>query len=207
MDRGGKEVKKVKSWRMATWNLQGGLLDPIKTIMVGDDLTKNGIDFVALQEVQSKEEKFQGLGKNHIEILLPKGKGSGLGFAVARKHKEKIMSFRIFSERVASVTIRAEEKKGTKMLTIINVHAPTFIINLETPEQYWNLRDRACKVTQWRPVVKGIMNQYEKGRRRLDCLELREGKRRRKEVKRKIPGQIGRVPRKRVRWGGGGEGV
>jgi len=51
------------------------------------------------------------------------------------------------------------------------------------------------------------MNQYEKGRRRLDCLELREAKRRRKEAKRKLPGQTGRVPRKRVRWGEGGEGV
>ena len=127
-------MKKVKSWRMATWNLQGGLLDPMKTIMVGNDLTKNGIDFVALQEVQSREEKIQGLGRNYIEILLPKGKGSGLEFAVARKHKEKIMSFRIFSERVASVTIRAEEKKGTKMLTIINVHSPTLALTRKSPE-------------------------------------------------------------------------
>ena len=87
MNRGFKEVKKVKSWRIATWNLQGGLLDPIKTIMVRDDLTKNEIDFVAIQEVQSKDEKLQALGKNYFEILLPKGKGSGLAFAVARKHK------------------------------------------------------------------------------------------------------------------------
>jgi hypothetical protein len=103
----------------------GGLLDPIKTIMVGDDLTKNEIDFVALQEVQSKEEIIQDMGKNYIEILVPKGKGSGLGFAVARRHKEKIISFKVFSERVVSITLRAEEKKGTKMLAIINVHAPT----------------------------------------------------------------------------------
>ena len=136
-------MEKVKRWRIATWNLQGGLMDPIKTIMVGDDLTNNEIDFVALQEVQSKEEKIQGLGKNYIEILMPKGKGSGLGFAVARKHKA---------------------------------------------------------------VLKGITDHNERGRRRVDCQELREGKRRRREAKRKAPSQTGKIPTKRVRWGGG-EGV
>ena len=62
-NREAKEVKEVKTWRIATWNLHGGMLDPIKAIMVGDDLTKNKIDFVALQEVQSKEEKIQDLDK------------------------------------------------------------------------------------------------------------------------------------------------
>ena len=61
------------------------MLDPIKTIMVGDDLTKNEIDFVAFQEVQSKQERIQDLG---------------LGFAVAKRHKENIVSFKIFLERV-----------------------------------------------------------------------------------------------------------
>ncbi len=62
-NRGVKKVKEVKSWRIATWNLQGGLLDPIKIIMVGDDLTKNERDFVAFQEVQSKQERIQDLGR------------------------------------------------------------------------------------------------------------------------------------------------
>jgi exonuclease III len=62
-NRGVKKVKEVKSWRIATWNLQGGLLDPIKTIMVGDELTKNERDFVAFQEVQSKQERIQDLGR------------------------------------------------------------------------------------------------------------------------------------------------
>ena len=65
------------------------------------------------------------MGDNLFEILVAKGKGSGLGFAVARKHKDKIKAFKVFSERVASVTLREEEKKGNKTLTIINVHAPT----------------------------------------------------------------------------------
>jgi hypothetical protein len=43
-------------------------MEPIQTIMVGFGLTKNEIDFVALQEVQSKEERVQALGKNFLEI-------------------------------------------------------------------------------------------------------------------------------------------
>ena len=61
-------------------------------------------------------------------------------------------------------------------------------INLNTSEDFWNLRDRARKVQLWKPVVKGIANQYEKRRRRFDCSELREGKRRRREAKRKLSG-------------------
>ena len=52
------------------------------------------------------------MGDNFFEILVAKGKGPGLGFAVARKHKDKIKAFKVFSERVASVTLREEEKKG-----------------------------------------------------------------------------------------------
>ena len=41
-------------------------------------------------------------------------------------------------------------------------------INLKSSEEFWNLRDRARKVQQWRPVVKGIANQYEKCKQRMD---------------------------------------
>jgi hypothetical protein len=61
-------VKEVKNWRIAIWSLHGGLLNPIKTIMVEDDLTKYEMDFVALQEVQSKEEKIQALGKTIVSV-------------------------------------------------------------------------------------------------------------------------------------------
>ena len=62
------KVKDVRSWRIANLKVHGGSMDPIKTIMVGDDLTKNEIDFIALQEVQSKEERVQALGKKFLEI-------------------------------------------------------------------------------------------------------------------------------------------
>ena len=76
-------------WRMATWNVHGGLTASIKSIMVSQDLFSLKVDFVALQETQ---------GKLDI-ILFPKGAGSGLGFAIANSHWSKVFSSHLYSDR------------------------------------------------------------------------------------------------------------
>ena len=71
---------------------------------------------------------------------------------------------------------------------------------MKMSKEFWNLRDKARKATQWKPVVKVIANHYEKARRRMDCVHLREGKERRRAAKCKNSGHTDKIPVKRVRW-------
>jgi len=123
------------TWKIGTWNLHGGYMDPIKAIMVSNDFNSLQMDFVALQEVQSKVERTSNLGVEYYQIILPKGDESGLGFVVAQKHKQRIASFKIFSDRVASITLKVEKKGGEKDLTIINLHAPTLASTRTDPDK------------------------------------------------------------------------
>jgi hypothetical protein len=120
-------------WKMATWNVHGGLTALIKSIMVSQDLSLLKLDFVALQETQSKLDVVQPLGPHFRAILFPKGSGSGLGIAIANSQWSKVFSSQVYSDRIAVLTLRASEGLPLKFLSIINVHAPTLASTRDDP--------------------------------------------------------------------------
>ncbi len=102
-------------WRMATWNVHGGLTASIKSIMVSQDLSLLKLDFVALQETQSKLDIAQSLGPHIRAILFPKGSGSGLGFAIANSQWSRVFSSQVYSDRIAVLTLRlARRPRGVR---------------------------------------------------------------------------------------------
>ncbi len=114
-NQGAKEVKEVKSWRIASWNLHGGLMDLIKIIM----------------EVQNKEEeKNSSSGQELSRDIGAQGEGIRAGICCGKKAQGKTYVI----QELLGKSVKAKEKKGTKMLTIINVHAPTLASTRENPE-------------------------------------------------------------------------
>ena len=99
-------------WRMATWNVHGGLMSSIKSIMVSQDLFSLRIDFAALQETQGKLDVSQPFGPHYRVILFPKGAGSGLGFAIANSQWSKVFSSGWYSDRIVVLTLRDIENIG-----------------------------------------------------------------------------------------------
>lgn len=129
-------------WRFATWNVHGGLTASVKSIMVSQDLFSLKLDFVALQETQSKLDVVQPLGPHFRVILFPKGCGSGLGFAIANSQWSRVFSSQLFSDRIAVLTLRASEGRSSKFLSIINLHAPTLASARDDPaktEEFYRL--------------------------------------------------------------------
>ena len=96
---GRKRKANSQVWRIASWNLHGGLMAPVKSIMVSQDLSALSIDFVALQETQCKLDVVQSLGHQYQVILFPKGSATGLGFAVANSQWSKLRPGKIQSSQ------------------------------------------------------------------------------------------------------------
>ena len=133
MSKARKVLRKSKTTKFATWNLNGKLHEPVRQEELFRDMSGKGICFAALQETGWKTEaEVNGQKGEQIINFESKIEGyRGLGFYISPAWKERIVTSKLVNNRIAVIRFKAWEKEE---LVIINVYGPTMVRTIDDPE-------------------------------------------------------------------------
>ena len=124
-----------------TWNVQT-LLQPGKMMEIADEVLKQGIDLVDLQEIRWQDHG--EINKNNVTVIYsgPENQTGqyGTGFIISRKIKESILKWEPFNYGLCRIRIRGKFRN----LTIISAYAPTEGKGEEEKVNFYSKLKRIC---------------------------------------------------------------
>jgi len=155
-----------------TWNVQT-MLQPGKMIEIADEVLKQGIDLVALQEI-----RWQGhreINKKNFTVIYsgPENQTGqyGTGYIISRKIKESILEWEPVNDRLCRIRIRGRFRN----LTIISAYAPTEDKGEEEKVDFYSKLERICSRVPKYEMAK-IMGDFNAKVGREECRHKVSGK-------------------------------
>ena len=123
-----KESRRDRSIKIATWNLQGHLSQPMEMAQLSRDMRDRNIKICCIQETQNSFEGEYNIDNGDLILFMggnERGYG-GLAFYIAREWKDKIVGQRRVSPRIATINFKYQHQRDNGMLvqrrmTIISV--------------------------------------------------------------------------------------
>lgn len=126
--------RKHTKFKIASWNVRGGLSKPRTCSSVLSDMKKYQVSVIALQETKAKDIIFQD---NYGRILGFPTDTPNYGMAFALRNDLQVHSAEYVSDRIVVISIFLNNQRTSdlrpSLLTIINAYAPHSILATNQP--------------------------------------------------------------------------
>ena len=134
---------KAIPFKLATWNIQGGLHSDEDSALLFSDLQNLQVDVACLQETHRSDVTILDPANtgNAIHFIdsdntTPAHQRYGQGFYISAKWRPYLHSLKRVSNRISVINFNINRTKSKLVrITIINVYAPTSIIVQQDPDQ------------------------------------------------------------------------